>query len=619
MKHCRTIACLITLLIAASACNVPSASPVTASPILSRSPATVIPTAVSAQPTMPSPSPVSTSTPTANDRAGAIEFETLRIKDKTNVNAGVQDMARYGAQQWGNGMQLFCSAKLDGILRFDMPVNLPGNYALDLYATKAPDYGQIQVLLDGNPFGKVIDLYAASVMPSGRIPVGIAKLENGTHLFDFRVVGKNATANNYNFGLDSYTLNATTSSPPPVTLPPPNPAYPLMTVPVQAIRLSDDNGGRPTPVTRDQIKQWIDKANEIWAGASIRFLYDPDSDFTMLKSTLLNSMNRGTEDKNWDAERSAGNAVATQYPGKLVFLFRYGPGANPVGPSFSWFDYNFVVGMAFDTSVCGYQNIGLMAHEIGHYLGLPHPFPKVFNSIQEAEEYLQSHGNDPNAFDGDGIADTPPDPYIETNDIQCKPVASVTLKGKEFPLPRTDIMSYYEVRTGLSPQQIDRARWILRMRQQNGMAMPTNRGIPGAMEFEALPIKDKTDLSTSVQDMSPWGAHQWSGGKQLFCSARLNSSVRFTISVGSTGKYALNLYATMAPDFGQIQTRLDGKPFGAPVDLRAPIVMPSGKVAIGTIDLSAGTHDLEFRVVGKNAASSQYSFGLDAFTLTLGQ
>ena len=89
--------------------------------------------------------------------------------------------------------------------------------------------------------------------------------------------------------------------------------------------------------------------------------------------------------------------------------------------------------------------------------------------------------------------------------------------------------------------------------------------------------------------------------------------------MATAGEYALNLLATLAPDFGTVQTLIDGKPLGAPVDLYAPLVLPSGSLSIGTMDLTAGTHTLAFRVTGKNDASTDYSLGLDAFTLTAAQ
>jgi hypothetical protein len=411
---------------------------------------------------------------------------------------------------------------------------------------------------------------------------------------------------------------------PSVTPPSPNPAYPLLTVRLQAIQISDDDGRRQVRITPQQVKLWVDKANEIFAKASVRFIYDPKQDFATHNSTVLNDMS-GDTDANWKREVDVGNRVAAGYAGKLVVFFIHGPNGGPTGGGFSASNYNFVEMPGFDdTTVCGYQNIGILAHEVGHYFGLAHPFAMTFGSILEAESYLGAHGNDPEAFDGDGLSDTPPDPFIDIPQFQCNPKESIILNGRKFSLPRYNIMSYYSTagvdRTDLTAQQSDTVRWVLNVRSKNGMATPTNIDVPGALQFAALPIKERINVAPSVQDMSAFGdTPRWIGDKQLFSSGQPNSTIGFSISVGTPGKYGLNLYATTAPDFGIIQTLVDGSPLATPIDLYAPIVMPSGRISIGTIDLSAGTHILGFRVAGKNSGSSGYSFGLNAFTLTPGE
>jgi len=119
----------------------------------------------------------------------------------------------------------------------------------------------------------------------------------------------------------------------------------------------------------------------------------------------------------------------------------------------------------------------MLAHELGHYLGLGHIFFS-FNTASEAEQFLTDHNNNPNVFDADGLSDTLPDPYIGDHYNTCTDVSAVTLNGIVFTIPRDNIMSYYNGRTSLSPKQMELARWYLQLRMQNGMSMPTNINAP---------------------------------------------------------------------------------------------------------------------------------------------
>ena len=56
------------------------------------------------------------------------------------------------------------------------------------------------------------------------------------------------------------------------------------------------------------------------------------------------------------------------------------------------------------------------------------------------------------------------------------------------------------------------------------------------------------------------------------------------------------LYATLAPDFGIVGCAVDGQACGPDVDLYAPVVLPTGPIALGRVHLPAGTRRLTFEV-----------------------
>ncbi len=389
--------------------------------------------------------------------------------------------------------------------------------------------------------------------------------------------------------------------------------YPIISVPIQAIQVMDDDGGRLTPITAEEVTAWVSKTNEIYAWSGIQFTFS-GQDLVTLRSTLLNNM-AGDQDEKWLEEIAYGDQVAAQYPGKLVLFFRWGPGNQPTGGAFSSSQYNFVAMSIFGTSVCGYQNIGMLAHEIGHYLSLSHTFPQVYQNEAEAETALENNGNDPATFDADGFSDTLPDPFIAMEKYQCPPLEGVTLNGIYFPLPRDNIMSYYEVRTGLSEMQIEQARWALSTRMAHDMAWPNNAAAPDPVEAQDMSLVFYSDCFTGYQDMSPWGTWQWYNGDQLFVSSAEDCIVTLGLQVKTAGKYRLDLYLTSAPDFGIIQAFLDGNPIGEPINLYTPLVMPTGAIPVGTFDLTQEIHLLKFKVVGTNEKSNNYSFGLDGFSL----
>jgi hypothetical protein len=392
---------------------------------------------------------------------------------------------------------------------------------------------------------------------------------------------------------------------------------PVMRVGVQAVQVMDDDGGRPARVTAANVTEWIAFTNRSFAPAGIEFEFrGDDTDYCVLRDTVINDMTGGGE--GWAETRKRANEVAAKHPDRLVIFFRHGPGPDATGGGFSWTDLNFVGMFGWeDGSHCGHPHTDAVAHEIGHYLGLPHTFAvEPFQNAGQAEAYFVQHGRDPNVFDGDGFADTLPDPGCRP--LECERTQNITLDGVEFPLPRRNLMSYYDERDTLSPEQIARVRWVLDVRMKHGMSLPVNRPEGTAIEAEATTVLERRNCAWSAQPMEGFGGGYWSGGAQLFCGAEEGGSITLALPVEKAARYRIDLYATQAPDFGVVQAQLDGKALGKPFDAYAPLVIASGQVTLGTVDLTEGQHRLRFDAVGRNAASSAYRFGIDCVGLVSG-
>ena len=333
------------------------------------------------------------------------------------------------------------------------------------------------------------------------------------------------------------------------------------------------------------------------------------------RSTLLNNIT-GTADPDWLQSRQAGNRLAAEHTGKLTLIFRNGPGPHPSGGGFSWIDYDFVVMPGFDvTTVCERQNIGVFPHEVGHYLGLKHIFAREFDTVAQADAWLKDHKGEVSCFDGDGLSDTLPDPFIKA--IQCDRALHVVLQGKRVAFDRTNIMGYwYSPHHVLSAQQIKIARWFARRRLQSGMLLSARLAWKSPLEAEALTITEQRGVNAGMQPMAQFGPDSWSGDAQLYISGgQPGDGLTLALPVAKADRYRLDAYLTMAPDFGRIQFWLDDKRLGDPIDLYAPRVIPSGRVVLTTRDLPAGRHTIRAEIAGKAPESSGTASGIDCFEL----
>ena len=392
------------------------------------------------------------------------------------------------------------------------------------------------------------------------------------------------------------------------------PRRPLIEVSLLAFRVADDDGGRAARVTSADIARSVAFANDVYRAAGVRFRFDP-SELVPLHNRVINDL-EGDQQPDWRAAKHAADEVAEHFPDRLVVFFRHGRGPHATGAGFAGADYNFVVMPGWSDDLhCGHDHISALSHELGHHLGLQHTFARVFDVPSQAADFLAACGGDARAFDGDGLDDTAPDPGVRTT--ECQAIDVLELGAARVPLARRNIMSYYDQPESLSREQIERLRWFLLERRAHRLKLPRNQP-SSALQVEQLQILAQSGGECWPQRMAPFGAGNWSEGRQLFCRSQAGpQSVRVRLQVDQGGLQRLELYATRAPDYGILEVTLDGVPLGGAYDAWAPAVLASGAIPLGEVRLEAGSHELTFVTRAKNAASTGFHLGVDALVMLL--
>jgi hypothetical protein len=115
-------------------------------------------------------------------------------------------MKVFGGRWSGDSQVWFRPAAPKAYFDLVAPVKEAGTYTLTGYFTKAVDYGQVQVSVDGKNIGPVFDGFNEGVIPSGPVVLGTVDLTPGRQPIRFEVVGKNAKSTGYMVGVDALSL-----------------------------------------------------------------------------------------------------------------------------------------------------------------------------------------------------------------------------------------------------------------------------------------------------------------------------------------------------------------------------------------------------------------------------
>lgn len=134
-----------------------------------------------------------------------VEAEQLVQAGKASANGGkvvVQPMAGFG-QGWSQNAQLFWSGGAVGAV-LDLTIDVPAAsaYAVEVYLTRAPDYADLKIEIDGKPSPVTFSGFAPAVMAPNPMQAGKFSIQPGARKVSFMISGKYQQATNYFVGID---------------------------------------------------------------------------------------------------------------------------------------------------------------------------------------------------------------------------------------------------------------------------------------------------------------------------------------------------------------------------------------------------------------------------------
>ena len=97
---------------------------------------------------------------------------------------------------------------------FPLEVEDGDTYGIRAQLVRGPDFGVVQISLDGRPLGGPIDLYAPALQRAEPVALGALALSEGKHMLTLTVVGKNEAATSYRAGIDLLILDSQAAAQP---------------------------------------------------------------------------------------------------------------------------------------------------------------------------------------------------------------------------------------------------------------------------------------------------------------------------------------------------------------------------------------------------------------------
>lgn len=118
----------------------------------------------------------------------------------------VQPMGNFGGG-WSGGEQLFWGGgSVGAVLDLVIDVPAPAQYAVEIYMTRAPDYGRVKFEIDGKGSELVFDGMNTEVRATGPQQLGKFPLQAGQRRVSLMIIGRYKDSTGYAVGIDKIRL-----------------------------------------------------------------------------------------------------------------------------------------------------------------------------------------------------------------------------------------------------------------------------------------------------------------------------------------------------------------------------------------------------------------------------
>jgi WD40 repeat protein len=134
-----------------------------------------------------------------------IEAENLPLLAWDKCKWSVRDTSARG-RDWSNDREVLAAAEPGGYLDFEIEVSRAGDYTLGVWFTKGPDFGIVEVSVDGKSRPSRFDGFHEKVIRSDKVDFGALRLAAGRHRLRFTAVGKNRRASRSDLAVDCLAL-----------------------------------------------------------------------------------------------------------------------------------------------------------------------------------------------------------------------------------------------------------------------------------------------------------------------------------------------------------------------------------------------------------------------------